>query len=45
VVHWILAAIAANPYDQPGGTYQVERVLGAAVANETQMGSQPLTWP
>jgi hypothetical protein len=43
VVHRILAAIAANPSDQPGGTYQVERVLGAAVANETQMGSQPLT--
>ena len=43
VVHRILAAIAANPYSQPGGTYQVDRVLGAAVANETQIGSQPLT--
>jgi FtsX-like permease family len=43
VVHRILAAIATGPYSQPGGTYQVDRVLGAAVANATQMGSQPLT--
>jgi predicted lysophospholipase L1 biosynthesis ABC-type transport system permease subunit len=43
VVHRILTAIATDPYSQPGGTYQVDRVLGAAVANDTQMGSQPLT--
>jgi hypothetical protein len=35
--------VAANPSNQPGGLYQVDRVLGAAVANDAQMGSQPLT--
>ncbi len=43
VVRRIVAAVAADPYSEPGGTYEVDRVLGAAVANNTQMGSQPLT--
>lgn len=34
---------AINLKEQPGGTYQVQRVLGAAVLNDAQMGDQPLT--
>jgi hypothetical protein len=32
----------AGPGDDPGGTYQQPRVLGAAIVNAAQMGSQPL---
>jgi len=32
----------ANPGGTPGGTYQQPRVLGAAIVNAAQMGSQPL---
>jgi hypothetical protein len=32
----------ANPGGTPGGTYQQPRVLGAAIVNGAQMGSQPL---
>ena len=35
--------VAADPGGTPGGDYQVHRVLGAAIANDAQMGSQPLT--
>jgi ABC-type lipoprotein release transport system permease subunit len=35
--------VAAEPGGQPGGTYQVHRVLGAAIVNASQMGGQPLT--
>jgi ABC-type lipoprotein release transport system permease subunit len=35
--------VAADPGGQPGGTYQVRRVLGAAIVNAGQMGEQPLT--
>jgi hypothetical protein len=35
--------VAANPDGDAGGTYQVHRVLGAAIVNDSQMGSQPLT--
>jgi hypothetical protein len=35
--------LAADPGGVPGGDYQVHRVLGAAIANDAQMGSQPLT--
>jgi len=35
--------VAADPDNQPGGLYRLERVLGAPVANDAQMGSQPLT--
>ncbi len=40
LVHRILAA---DPDDTPGGMYQVHRVLAAAIANDAQMGDQPLT--
>ena len=33
---------AAGPGGTPGGTYRQPRVLGAAVVNAAQMGSQPL---
>ena len=33
----------AGPGDTPGGTYPQPRVLGAAIVNSAQMGSQPLT--
>jgi hypothetical protein len=33
---------AANPDGTPGGTYQVQRVLGAQILNVAQMGDQPL---
>jgi len=32
----------AGPGDDPGGTYRQPRVLGAAIVNSAQMGSQPL---
>jgi hypothetical protein len=32
----------AGPGDTPGGTYQQPRVLGAAIENAAQMGSQPV---
>jgi hypothetical protein len=35
--------VAADPGGVPGGDYQVHRVLGAAIANDAQMGSQPVT--
>jgi len=35
--------VTADPDNQPGGLYQLGRVLGAPVANDAQMGSQPLT--
>ena len=35
--------VAADPDNQPGGLYRLDRVLGAPVANDAQMGSQPLT--
>jgi hypothetical protein len=39
----LVARIAdAGPGDTPGGTYQQPRVLGAAIVNAAQMGSQPL---
>jgi ABC-type antimicrobial peptide transport system permease subunit len=34
--------IAANPDGDPGGTYQLGPQRGAAIANASQMGSQPL---
>jgi hypothetical protein len=34
--------VSANPDGTPGGTYQVHRVLGAAIVNDSQMGSQPI---
>jgi ABC-type antimicrobial peptide transport system permease subunit len=40
VVHRLLAADLG---DQPGGTYRLPRVLGAAIVNAGQMGGQPLT--
>ena len=33
----------AGPGETPGGTYPQPRVLGAAIVNSAQMGSQPLT--
>jgi hypothetical protein len=39
----LVARIAgAGPGEDPGGTYQQPRVLGAAIVNAAQMGSQPL---
>jgi hypothetical protein len=39
----LVARIAdANPGGTPGGTYQQPRVVGAAIVNASQMGSQPL---
>jgi ABC-type antimicrobial peptide transport system permease subunit len=35
--------LAADLGDQPGGTYRLPRVLGAAIVNAGQMGGQPLT--
>ena len=35
--------VTADPGNQPGGIYQVPRVLGAAIVNAGQMGQQPLT--
>jgi len=32
----------AGPGDDPGGTYEQPRVLGAAIVNASQMGGQPL---
>ncbi len=32
----------AGPGEDPGGTYQPHQVLGAAIANAAQMGSQPV---
>ena len=34
--------LAADPGGVPGGVYQVPRVLGAAIVNAGQMGSQPV---
>ena len=34
--------VAADPGDNPGGIYQVPRVLGAAIVDAGQMGGQPL---
>ncbi len=34
--------LAAEPDDVPGGMYQVPREMGAAIANDAQLGSQPL---
>ena len=34
--------LAADPGGMPGGVYQVPRVLGAAIVNAGQMGSQPV---
>jgi hypothetical protein len=34
--------VDAGPGDTPGGTYRQPRVLGAAIVNAAQMGSQPL---
>jgi hypothetical protein len=34
--------VAAEPGSQPGDIYRVPRVLGAAIVNAGQMGSQPL---
>ena len=35
--------VAADPDNQPGGLWQLDRVLGTPVANDAQMGDQPLT--
>jgi putative ABC transport system permease protein len=43
LVNRLVVAAGAGLYSTPGGLYQVHRVLGAAVANDAQMGSQPLT--
>ncbi len=34
--------LAADPAGVPGGVYQVQRVLGAAIVNAGQMGPQPV---
>ena len=34
--------LAADPGGIPGGVYRVPRVLGAAIVNAGQMGSQPV---
>jgi hypothetical protein len=35
--------LAADPGNNPGGLYELPRVLGAAIVNAGQMGGQPLT--
>ena len=35
--------LAADPDGTPGGMYQIHPVLAAALANDAQMGDQPLT--
>jgi predicted lysophospholipase L1 biosynthesis ABC-type transport system permease subunit len=43
VVDRIVAASPAWNGGQQGSTYQVQRVLGAAILNDAQMGDQPIT--